>query len=102
VWAQFSQRSTCPPSAEVPAGLDRRHDGMINLSRLCRKVEENLVAFSQVRTKDFCRGNDSLFTGKSFPALANYFPAPILREFVRNTLKIRAFSPAIFAKMARK
>jgi hypothetical protein len=53
VWAQFSQRSTCPPSAEVPAGLDRRHDGMINLSRLCRKVEENLVAFSQVRTKDF-------------------------------------------------
>jgi hypothetical protein len=53
VWAQFSQRSTCPPSAEVPAGLDRRHDGMINLSRLCRKVEENLVAFSQVCTKDF-------------------------------------------------
>jgi hypothetical protein len=38
---------------DVPASLDRRHDGMINLSRLCRKVEENLVAFSQVRTEDF-------------------------------------------------
>ena len=24
--AQSSQRSTCPPSADGPAGLDRRHD----------------------------------------------------------------------------
>jgi hypothetical protein len=48
------------------------------------------------------RGNDTLFTGMSFPALANYFPVPILREFARNKLKTRAISEPIFAKTARK
>jgi hypothetical protein len=40
--------------------------------------------------------------GTSFPALANYFPVPISREFARNTLKMRAFSLTIFAETAQK